>query len=106
VTDGTARIWDATTGACLHVLEGHTNSVARPAFGPDGSLVTADKRESGSQVFVWDTDTGDRRSATRIPALEAVAISPVHFLFACLPAEIAPDRVIIVSLPHPGLEDA
>ena len=37
--DTTLRIWDADTGKCLHILEGHTQNVTKFIFSPDGSMV-------------------------------------------------------------------
>lgn len=40
--DGTARLWDAATGAIRFVLQGHTAGVLDVAFRPDGlQLATA-----------------------------------------------------------------
>ena len=53
--DGTARIWDAQTGAQLGVLLGHTGAVHSAAYSSDGkSLVTA----SGDKTArIWDGRT-------------------------------------------------
>ncbi|PVH71132.1 hypothetical protein DL98DRAFT_577528 [Cadophora sp. DSE1049] len=37
--DETARLWDATTGAALQTLEGHSDLVNSVAFSPDGKLL-------------------------------------------------------------------
>ena len=34
--DGTAKVWDARTGAALLDLKGHTGEVSSVAFSPDG----------------------------------------------------------------------
>jgi WD40 repeat protein len=40
--DGTARLWDAETGALLMMLEGHIDAVVSCVFSPDGKrIVTA-----------------------------------------------------------------
>ncbi|PVH69362.1 hypothetical protein DL98DRAFT_439196, partial [Cadophora sp. DSE1049] len=39
--DKTVRLWDATTGAALQTLEGHSGSVTSVAFLPDGKVVHA-----------------------------------------------------------------
>jgi WD40 repeat protein len=36
--DNTVRIWDAVTGAALHMLEAHSGSVRSVAFSPDGNI--------------------------------------------------------------------
>lgn len=56
--DGTARIWDATTGKALHVLEREPwwEEVLDVAFSPDGStLATAD---ADGTIRLWSSVTG------------------------------------------------
>jgi WD40 repeat protein len=54
--DGTARVWDAATGATLLVLKGHTGGVISAAFSPDGKrIVTA---SSDRTARVWDAAIG------------------------------------------------
>jgi WD40 repeat protein len=54
--DGTARLWDAKTGASLLTLKGHAKSVLAASFSSDGSrLVTAS--EDGT-ARLWDAKTG------------------------------------------------
>ena len=51
-SDGTARIWDAETGAVLRTLEGHDDDVYCSAFSPDGArVVTASVDETAR---IWD----------------------------------------------------
>ncbi|GAB5576058.1 dynein assembly factor with WDR repeat domains 1 isoform X1 [Prionailurus iriomotensis] len=38
-TDKTARIWDAQTGQCLQVLEGHTDEIFSCAFNYKGNII-------------------------------------------------------------------
>jgi len=54
--DRSVRLWDAETGACLRVLEGHAEQVSCVAFSPDGRRLA-----SGSWDFsirLWDIETG------------------------------------------------
>jgi WD40 repeat protein len=44
--DGTARVWDLSTGTCVSVLEGHENGVNVCALD-DGTIVTT---STGEQV--------------------------------------------------------
>jgi WD40 repeat protein len=37
--DKTVRLWDATTGALLQTLKGHTKSITSVAFLPNGKVV-------------------------------------------------------------------
>ena len=39
--DGTWRLWDVSSGACLVEQEGHSRSVYALAFHPDGSLAAS-----------------------------------------------------------------
>jgi WD40 repeat protein len=54
--DNTVRVWDASTGAVLRTLEGHTNSVTSVAFSPDGTRIVSGS--CGKTVRVWDASTG------------------------------------------------
>ena len=78
--DHDARIWDAKTGATLHVLRGHFNVVNDAEFSPDGRwVVTAGPISAGLwrsdsdsiHTYLRNTDrplvaafTGDRRIVT------------------------------------------
>ncbi len=56
--DGTARVWDLTSGATIHELDAETTTLSAVAFSPDGAeLATAG--EAGV-VFLWDVETGAR----------------------------------------------
>jgi len=49
------RVWDATTGQLIQILQGHTGSVLDCVFSPDGHLIAS----TGDQTLrVWDTLTG------------------------------------------------
>ena len=49
--DRTVRIWDALSGKCLQVLEGHQGQVRTVAFSPNGSLL-ASGSEDGT-IKIW-----------------------------------------------------
>ena len=51
-SDGTARIWDATTGEQLLVLAGHAGGVATVAFNPDGTRLLTGGGDDTARV--WD----------------------------------------------------
>jgi WD40 repeat protein len=76
--DSTARIWDASTGRLLHVLE-HTGYVYDESFSPHGqSLVTAS--EDGA-AYLWDVASGQRKlllvgGTGAVGAINAAAFSP------------------------------
>ena len=54
--DKTARIWNATTGACVRALKGHKYSVWSCAFSPDGAQVVTASTDKTAKV--WDASTG------------------------------------------------
>jgi F-box and WD-40 domain protein CDC4 len=55
--DGTVRIWDLKTGACVHTLTGHTSLVGLLALSPH-TLVSG---AADATMRVWDPDTGALR---------------------------------------------
>lgn len=54
--DKTAKVWDATTGAELLTLKGHTDDVMSASFSPDGSRIVTGGQDN--TVKVWDAKTG------------------------------------------------
>ncbi|MBY5871905.1 TIR domain-containing protein [Rhizobium ruizarguesonis] len=54
--DGTARIWDAVSGAELHVLTGHLATVRNVEFSPDGKTVLTASDDGTARI--WDAATG------------------------------------------------
>jgi WD40 repeat protein len=56
--DGTARVWDAATGASLAELKGHTNWVRSAAFSPDGRRIVTASWDGTARV--WDASTGEQ----------------------------------------------
>ena len=72
--DGTARIWDATTGDNTLTLT-HTNSLSVVAWSPDGHHILTGS-EDGT-VRIWDAATGDNTlTLTHKASVTAVAWSP------------------------------
>ncbi|MEM9231613.1 MAG: P-loop NTPase fold protein [Pseudomonadota bacterium] len=55
-SDGTARLWDAATGAEIQRFEGHGASVRSVAFSPDGAQVLTGSTDGTARL--WDTVTG------------------------------------------------
>jgi len=50
------RVWDASTGKELNVLNGHTSSVTSVAFSTDGTRIVSGSEDKS--VRVWDASTG------------------------------------------------
>jgi WD40 repeat protein len=71
--DGTARIWDASSGKQVTVLQGDGAPLTAVQFGPgDGLVLTVDAR---GFVRVWDTGVGEPLTVLQAPARgQAVAL--------------------------------
>ena len=54
--DGTARLWDAATGAEGPVLRGHGGPVSSAVFSPDGARVLTASEDGTARL--WDAATG------------------------------------------------
>ncbi|MCP4697748.1 MAG: CHAT domain-containing protein [Gammaproteobacteria bacterium] len=60
--DGTARLWDVSSGEALVVLREHEGGVHTAAFSPDGQQVVTASRET---VRLWDMSSGEALSVLR-----------------------------------------
>ncbi|EDQ86626.1 uncharacterized protein MONBRDRAFT_10691 [Monosiga brevicollis MX1] len=54
--DKTLRVWDASTGVCLHTLYGHDDIVMSVGYSPDGRYVVSGSCDK--TLRVWDVSTG------------------------------------------------
>jgi WD40 repeat protein len=71
--DGTARIWDASSGKQITVLQGDGAQLTAVQFGPgDGLVLTVDAR---GFARIWDTGVGQPLTVLQTPALgQALAL--------------------------------
>ena len=54
--DGTARLWDAASGAEIAVLRGHESVVWSAAFSPDGKRIVTASDDGTARL--WDANDG------------------------------------------------
>ncbi|MGH6903603.1 MAG: DUF4062 domain-containing protein, partial [Geminicoccaceae bacterium] len=93
--DGTARLWDATSGEELAVLQAADAVVLAAAFSPDGARVATVFDDGGTRL--WDARTGEALTALNGPwgRLASAAFSPDG------------SQIVTVSAEHRvGLSDA
>ena len=76
-------IYDAHTGAELDILLGHTASVARVVYAPDGTTLASGSVDGA--VRLWDVDTGEflRTLTARVGSIASLAFSPDGTTLAC-----------------------
>ena len=74
--DGTARLWDAETGAEIRCLEGHESGVSSVAFAPDGATLLTGSLDGTARL--WNTETGAeiRRLEGHESRVSSVAFAP------------------------------
>jgi len=56
--DGTARVWQAQTGAALHTLSGHEGWVCQAMWSPAGDIIVTTSCDDGT-VIAWGADSGE-----------------------------------------------
>jgi WD40 repeat protein/serine/threonine protein kinase len=74
--DGSAMLWDATTGAVIHEFKGHGGPGRGAQFFPDGSRIVTVARDGTARL--WDPATGAEVAVLRLkrPFPTCVAVSP------------------------------
>ena len=80
--DRTARVWDASTGNQLNVLNKHTAAVVSAAFSPDGTRIVTGSWDSTARL--WDARTGASVAVLpdNVDPIVATAFSPDGTLVA------------------------
>jgi WD40 repeat protein len=58
--DGTAKVWDAKSGAELLTLKGHLDAVTSASFSADGSRIVTGSDDNTAKV--WEATPLDRES--------------------------------------------
>ena len=66
--DGTARLWETSTGRNLFVLRKHTQAVNSATFSHDGKLILT--ASSDGTVCVWNSMTGDNIAQIQVDKLD------------------------------------
>ena len=56
-SDKTVRIWNADTGECVRVLEGHSDCVWSVSLSEDASMIISGSWDK--TVRIWNADTGE-----------------------------------------------
>lgn len=88
-SDRTARVWDTHTGACLHILAKHSDTVTSGAWESPSCVYTAG---NDKKIIAWDlspvSDGVPReRACWRVPRVNDMAFSPDGTLLAAVCAE-------------------
>jgi WD40 repeat protein len=81
--DETVKLWDITTGQCLHTMTEATNWVWSVKFSPDGLNLAAAVFDS--QILVWDVPTGKLKATFAEDNDSTIAV------------DFSPDNQIIAS---------
>jgi WD40 repeat protein len=82
--DGTARLWDANSGAEVAVLSGHVGPVNTVDFALDGTRVVT--TGSDRTIRVWDATTGDQVASlpTSLTTVTSLVVAPDGSMLAAI----------------------
>jgi WD40 repeat protein len=72
--DTSVRLWDVTSGALLHTLTGHTDTVHSVAFMPDGARLLSGGWDG--TLRLWDVTSGALLSAFEADAGRVYSVMP------------------------------
>jgi WD40 repeat protein len=73
--DGSAAVWDATTGSRLAVLTNHTNEVVAARFTPDGQMLATASRDATVNLY-WAATYKPAGTLRHEKAVELAAFDP------------------------------
>ena len=97
--DESVRVWDASTGGELKVLQGHTDVVQSIAFSTDGTRIVSGSWDRS--VWVWDASTGPQATAQNIHTYSINSItSPADN--SCITSDDESARLSIVGHAYPA----
>ncbi|MEZ4866015.1 MAG: BTAD domain-containing putative transcriptional regulator [Caldilineaceae bacterium] len=74
--DNTVRLWEVTTGACLHIFDQDVINFWSLVFSPDGTLLAGGGRTG---IHIWDLRTDTRSRIAYSSMAAATNIRPVAF---------------------------
>src|SRR5450432_3351480 len=84
--------WDAETGACTHILQGHTDRVSSVDWSPDGQWLASGSYDGS--VRIWDTqEVANLLVREKSGLIEAVVWSPDSRLLA----SCSEDGLVLIS---------
>jgi WD40 repeat protein len=69
-------LYDLETKKVRAKLEGHNNFVETLAFSPDSKMLVTAGSGLPKKVYLWDTESGERRHELICPGVKAAAFSP------------------------------
>ncbi|NPU99204.1 MAG: hypothetical protein HPY51_18560 [Candidatus Omnitrophica bacterium] len=78
--DGTAKVWDAETGAMVSEFVGHATGVVYARFFPDGRRVLS--ADNDHRAYIWDSQTARIEQTFEFIHLPARLSPDGHYLFA------------------------
>lgn len=100
--DGTARVWDACSGACLHILGPFDGQLWSGAFSPDGKYLAISQGSPETYIHVYDIGTG--QPASRFDGFRHWARSLAWSLDGTMIAAGGDSGIVCIWDPYTGEE--